>query len=179
MTPRRPPATDAAALERAALAYLERFDASTESLKRVLKRRLARAARLGASPDPAAAATIEALIARFIRAGYLNDQRYATATGTRLAARGRSRQRAAQTLAAKGVANADIDAALAPYDDRAAALALARRRGLGPFRRQPLDDRRRNRELAILARGGFGAAVALAVVDAENEIQLIDRLSGG
>ena len=52
--------------------------------------------------------------------------------------------------------------------DFEAALRYARRRGLGPYRSADQRPLERRRDLAILARRGFGYAVALQVVDAPN-----------
>ena len=71
-------------------------------------------------------------------------------------------------LAAKGVASADVSAAIVSLDegdgaepDLAAACAFARRRHLGPFRRAPAEP---GRELAAFARAGFSRGVAETVL---------------
>lgn len=58
-------------LRKAALAYLERYAASTEQLRRVLARRLQRAAAAGVAE--VGAAEIEAELARLTAAGLLDD----------------------------------------------------------------------------------------------------------
>jgi regulatory protein len=51
----------------------------------------------------------------------------------------------------------------------AAAAAYARRRRLGPFRRVPEERaERRQKDLAALARRGFGYGVAKQVIDADD-----------
>ena len=87
---------------------------------------------------------------------------------------GRSRRAIADRLRAKGVAPAAIEAALAgldeerPEGDRAAAIALARRRRLGPFRAPAQRVERRQRDIAALARAGFALALARRVIEAES-----------
>src|SRR5579884_1430436 len=79
--------------------------------------------------------------------------------------RGQSLRTIRAGLAAKGVAEADVAAALATLGegrDLAAACAFARRRKLGPFRRGAGD---RARELAAFARAGFSRRDAEAVLD--------------
>ena len=79
------------------------------------------------------------------------------------AASNRSRLAVAAHLTATGVA-ADVARSVLPEDtasELAAALTLARRRRIGPFRAgAPPDQAGRRRELAIMARAGFPQAVA-------------------
>src|SRR3954454_6040263 len=67
---------DAALLENWALSYLGRFASSAENLRRLLRRR---ARRLGPDMASAADAPIDALIARYLAAGLLDDAAYARA----------------------------------------------------------------------------------------------------
>ncbi len=151
-------------LERWALHYLGRYASSAENLRRVLTRRVHRR-----SPEAgaAAAALIDALVARYREAGLLDDAAYAAARVASLHRRGESVRAMRARLAAKGVSAADIaDAvsdlrATAPDPDLAAACAFARRRRLGPFRRAAAD---RARELGAFARAGFSRRIAEAVL---------------
>ena len=81
---------------------------------------------------------------------------------------GRSRLAVAAYLAAKGVA-AEVARSVLPEStagELAAALTLARRRRIGPFRAGPvLDQAGRSRELAILARAGFPQSIASEALD--------------
>jgi regulatory protein len=151
-------------LERWALHYLGRYASSAENLRRVLTRRVHRR-----SPEAgaAAAALIDALVARYREAGLLDDMAYAAARVASLHRRGESVRAMRARLAAKRVSAADIaDAvsdlrATAPDPDLAAACAFARRRRLGPFRRAAAD---RARELGAFARAGFSRRIAEAVL---------------
>lgn len=175
---------DAAFLERAALHYLERFSASRESLRRVLVRKVERAARLDADDPEAGKALIEALIMRFRALGYLDDDRYASATGLGLFRRGSSLRSIRQTLHRKGVDSETIEKAMSSVFEEAgnvdadlrAAVALIRRRRLGPFRRLEEREERRRSDLAALARAGFASAVAYRVISAETPDDLEDML---
>jgi len=62
----------------------------------------------------------------------------------------------ARTLSRKGIDKETTRAALAEADDLIAAVALARRKGFGPFRRVEADEARRQKELAAMVRQGFG-----------------------
>ncbi len=170
---RRPigPAPDAADLRDAALAYLSRYAATEVGVRRVLERRIDRWARRAADDDAegvaaraaAARALVHDVVARLVAAGAVNDATYAESRARSLARAGRSRLAAAAHLAAKGVDSATAQAAL-PHDDEtelAAALVLARKRRIGPFRSgPPPDDVRRRRELGVLARAGFSQALS-------------------
>jgi regulatory protein len=172
MVPRRPagPAPDESALREAALAYLARFAATEAGLRRVLERRVMRWQRAAAcEPDAAAAAAqvaraaIPGLVARLVAAGAVDDAAFAAARARRLTRAGKSRAAAGAHLAAKGVDAATAAAALGadPETEFAAALALAARRRIGPFRLGPAPDPAgRLRELAVLARAGFPREIA-------------------
>ncbi|TVR96414.1 MAG: RecX family transcriptional regulator [Rhodospirillales bacterium] len=164
-------------LENAAAAYLQRFAASAETLRRVLLRRVRRSAAAHGTDPEAATAMVAALIERYRRVGLIDDRAFAEGRAARLHRRGLPISRIRRHLAEKGVAAPDIDgalAALAEADtgpslsaDARAAFNLARRRRLGPFR--PAADRalHRDRDLAALARAGFAYALARRLIDAE------------
>jgi regulatory protein len=151
-------------LERWALHYLGRYASSAENLRRVLTRRVSRRSPEGV---PAAAALIDALIARYRESGLLDDAAYAAARIHSLRRRGESVRAMRARLAAKGVSTTDIADAVsglraeAPDPDLAAACAFARRRRLGPFRRADADHAR---ELSAFARAGFSRRVAEVVL---------------
>jgi regulatory protein len=162
------PALDAALIENWALSYLGRFASSAENLRRVLRRRARR--RVGAEMARGADAPIDAVIARYVAAGLLDDAAYAAARARARLSRGEPLRRIAAGLAAKGVGaeeRADALRSLAEDGadpDLAAACAFARRRRLGPFRRDPEMPLDRNRALAAFARAGFGRREAEAVL---------------
>jgi regulatory protein len=157
-------------IERWALRHLERYASSAENLRNVLERRVRR--RVGSDDDAvrAAGALIDALVLRFRTTGLLDDAAYAAGRARSGVARGRSLRRIAAGLAAKGIGAADAAAALAALNDGAAdpelaaACAFARRRRLGPYRRDPGAAADRRRELAAFALAGFERAIAEAVL---------------
>ena len=159
-----PPAIDPAALERAALRYLERFSASRAQVLRVLARRVDRATAL---------ASAEAVVAAIVARGLLDDARFAEGRARSLAARGRSPVVIRETLSEKGVGREEVERAMDALAEEtggdpalAAALALARRRRLGPWRPPAARAARRDKDLAILARAGFPRGLATRIVDA-------------
>jgi regulatory protein len=181
---RKPPReVTQAGLERAALAYLERFAASAESLRRVLLRKIERSARAHGSDRDQGAAWIEALIERYRRSGLLDDRVYAEARTASLRRQGRSARAIADRLARKGVGRAVIDEALGPTrtpaDELAAAARLAQRRRLGPYRVGGDRETQRLRDLATLGRAGFSYDTARKVVAAESPEALESLIEEG
>jgi regulatory protein len=186
------PAPDAAELRDAALAYLARYAATEAGLLRVLERRVDRWARRIADAEDAetiaakaaaARGVVREVVARLVAAGVVNDVAFAESRARSLTRGGRSRRSAAAHLAAKGVDPATARAAL-PDDDTselAAALVLARKRRIGPFRRDaPPDDAGLRRELGMLARAGFPLdvarrALAMEPGEAETLVNLLRR----
>jgi regulatory protein len=164
-----------------ALHYLERFASSAQNLRRVLLRRAFRRGARDAERQRAAAALIDALIARYCAAGLIDDAAYAAGRVESLRRRGYSQQAIRARLAQKGVAAAlaaQALAAAAPESDPdlAAACAFARRRRLGPYRRGPVD---RERELKAFARAGFARSVAEAVLACADEEAAAALARGG
>lgn len=174
MTPRRPagPPPDESALRDAALAYLARFAATEAGLRRVLERRVMRWARLAepecggdvaAEAAKAARAVIPRIVAKLAAAGAVDDATFAASRARRLTRAGKSRAASGAHLAARGVDAATAAAALDadPEAELAAALALAARRRIGPFRAgAPPDPAGMLRELGVLARAGFPRTIA-------------------
>lgn len=115
---------------------------------------------------------VEAELQRLIAAGLLDDATYADTLARSLRRRGASRRLVSARMSEKGVGGDLAVAALAEEEDPAAAeleaaMALARRRRLGPWRSETERAVRRDRDLAALARAGFDLQTARAVIDAE------------
>ena len=114
---------------------------------------------------------IDEVVAKSLRAGLIDDTRYAEARVATLRRRGGSARAIQAKLSAKGVDRTTIAAVLEDGDEddeEKAAHALARRRKLGPYRpgeREPYRDK----DLAALARVGFRFDVARGVIDGERE----------
>tara|TARA_B100002051_G_scaffold13294_1_gene11024 strand:- start:1128 stop:1775 length:648 start_codon:yes stop_codon:yes gene_type:complete len=160
-------------LSNVALHYLSRYSATTDSLRKVLMRRVVASARAHGTDPEEGAAWIETLITKFQTLGYLNDRAYAENRARSLLARGSSSLAVAMKLREKGLDADNIEAALetAREDaldlDLVAAAALARRRRLGPYRRDDEREERRDRDLAALARAGFSYEIAKRIIEAE------------
>jgi len=176
-------AIDGALIDTWALRHLERYASSAENLHHVLQRRVRR--RVGKDDDAvrAADALIDALVLRYRTSGLLDDTAYAAGRAKSGVARGRSLRRIAAGLAAKGVGAADAATAMAALGDGAAdpelaaACAFARRRRLGPYRRDPDAAADRRRELAAFALAGFERRTAEAVLACADDAAVADLLS--
>jgi regulatory protein len=173
---RGPKPATAAHLEKAALHYLERYASSSGNLRRVLLRKVARSAQIHGSDPAEGERIVDALVARLLRSGLLDDRAYATQKAASLRRRGTSRFGIRGKLASKGVSGELLAETLAGLDaeqgegELAAACALVRRRRLGPCRAPAERARFREKDLAALARAGFGFDLArrvLAAPDAE------------
>jgi regulatory protein len=159
-------------LENAALHYLSRFATSAENLRRVLMRRVERSARHHGTDPEEGAGWVEDLIQRYQRSGLLDDKAYAEARAGDMLRRGTPMKGVRFKLMQKGVGADDIDLALEaatedmPRPDLAAAVALAKRRRLGPYSRGDREERR-DKDLAALARAGFDYDTARRVIEAD------------
>lgn len=178
------PRLTAASLENAAVHYLERFSASTHNLRRVLNNRVLRARRRGGEVPPDIDATIEMVIAKLARLKLVDDTAFAAQRSLSLRRRGGSARQIRGKLRMAGIDAEGIDQAVETADaefadggdgagELRAALRLAERRRLGPYR---LKERReyRERDLAALARAGFSLDTARRVIEAASAEALLE-----
>jgi len=169
-------------LANVALFYLSRFAASEESLRRVLENRIRRAAMVNADFAANTATqeklrhVIGSIIGQHRKSGVLNDAAFAEMKVNSLRRAGRSQRRIAQQLHSKGVAPEIIEKALKPDDDEnadvaehKAALAFARRRTLGPFRKKAASFEQLRKDMATMARAGFSYDMARQVLDGDGD----------
>ncbi|VVT04606.1 RecX family transcriptional regulator [Sphingomonas sp. EC-HK361] len=157
-----PPPLDAAALERLALRYVERFATSRAKLADYLRRKIRERGWEGEAADP------DALAARLAELGYIDDRAFAEARARSLGRRGLGARRVQDAWRQAGIEAQDTAAIRPDVDERAAetALAFARRKRIGPFALAASDRPRREKQLAAMLRAGHGFAIARAIVDA-------------
>ncbi len=163
---------DQARLDEMALGYVARFATSSGRLGDYLKRKIRERGWAGdTAPD------VPALIERMVVRGYIDDAGFALARGAGLMRRGYGARRIAETLGRDGIdAPLVAQASGTGLERRAAALAFARRRRLGPFgsgsgenadvRHAGLDPATRARQVAAMVRAGHPYATASALIDA-------------
>jgi regulatory protein len=168
-------------LANVALHYLGRYAASEASLRKVLLNRIRRSAMDNAEfaadheMQGALRSAIETIIESHKKSGALNDVVFAETKVRSLRRQGRSKNMIKQKLATKGINGKLVDAALVTHADGAepeevefkAALSLARKRKLGPFRQKPADADTKRKDFATLARAGFSSAIARQVLQAD------------
>ncbi len=161
--PIRPP--DRAALERKALRHVARYETSARHLAAVLRRFLARHGMVEE-------AWIEAVVAKLVERKLVDDRRFAEVRGRGMKRRGTAKSLIRRDLSARGVAPEDAEGALGLLEaeeggDRESAENYARRRRLGPYRQAEKRAEFRLKDMAALARRGFGPEIARAVIDGE------------
>ena len=143
----RPPTRSS--LYQAALTYLARYAATEAGLRRVLTRQVERWARTQTDPEVAAPVVeaareaIEAVIGRLVEAGAVSDTAFAENRARSLVRGGQSNRAVQARLIAKGVSPEVARAASASdaETELAAALVLARKRRIGPYRTKEGADR--------------------------------------
>jgi len=149
------------------LAYLQRFPASTPHFKRVMGRKIDKSCNYHKDQNREACVTmLDTTIETFVRQGLLNDGAYLSGMINSLRRRGLSTQAILSKLGMKGMTQERVLEALRTYDgdagvgnpDLAAALLLTRRKRIGAYRKD--EDADRTKELAALARAGFGFDIA-------------------
>lgn len=172
-------------LERAALHYLERYASSVEGLRRVLMRRVDKAAREDRCDRAEAAPWVDEVVARYAASGIVDDRSFAEGKAASLRRRGESARRITMKLREKGVDGDLIDTVLEEQDgdkgdaaEIAAACRFARRRRLGPMRAPEEREERRDRDMAALARAGFSLDIARRVLDLEDADALEAAMRG-
>jgi regulatory protein len=156
---------DAARLDELALTYVARFATSAVKLERYLVRKLRERGWEG-DGEPQLAALVE----RYVALGYVDDAAFARARTGSLLRRGYGPRRIGQALGQAGIGD-ETREEVRPSEaaERRAALALARKRGFGPFGRVPLDRERREKQLAAMLRAGHRLDTAREIVDAASE----------
>jgi regulatory protein len=173
-------------LQNAATFYLERYPSTAEGLRRVLNRRVRKAEMFQAPIMDNVQQAISAIVQKFVDAGMIDDKAFAQTKARSLHRRGSSTKLTRQKLQHAGVDRETLDKAMAGLDEEldldprkrelTAAIALARRRKLGPFRTAKDRKDRRAKDLAAMARGGFDYQLAKKVIDAADVDALDDAL---
>jgi regulatory protein len=163
---RVPPPLDARALDEMALGYVARFATSAGRLSDYLQRKL-RARGWDGEDRP----DVAGVVARMVERGYIDDAAFARMRGAGLMRRGYGARRITETLARDGIAAPlAMDSTGTEREARAAALAYARRRRLGPFGRDSgesgLDPAARARQVAAMLRAGHSMGYARALIEA-------------
>jgi regulatory protein len=157
-----PKPLDPARLEELALAYVARFATSAAKLEDYLRRKLRERGWEGENDPP-----VKALAARFVESGFVDDLAYARSKSGSLLRRGYGQRRIGQALHAAGIAEEVREEVRAGEgEQRRAALAMARKRGFGPYGLEQPDRDRREKQIAAMLRAGHRLDSARELVDA-------------
>ncbi|MFA9199674.1 MAG: regulatory protein RecX [Cypionkella sp.] len=153
-----------ATLEELALAYVARFATSAAKVEQYLRRKLRER-----GWDDERPAEPEAVVARFVALGYIDDAAWARAKRGGLRGRGYGARRVEQALGAAGIAE-DVRAEVWAGEGatRRAALTLAARRRFGPWGGPPLERDIAQKQIAAMLRAGHGFDAARAVIGASS-----------
>ncbi|WP_336985662.1 regulatory protein RecX [Altererythrobacter aquiaggeris] len=147
------------------LAYVARFATSAHKLKDYLRRKLRERGwdeSEGELPD------LDAMVARYVELGYVDDEGYARMKSGGLLRRGYGPGRVRQALSAAGIDEATREAVSSPAQvSRQAALTMARKRRFGPFGTDGLDRAKRDKQISAMLRAGHSFDSAKAMIDAE------------
>ena len=151
MTPER--------LKNIALYYLERYETTSDKLRTVLKRRVAKA-RLEQPIPPEANTWIEDILTQMQHLGYISDKRFTDNTVRRLSQAGKSPAFIRSKLKQAGIDDDTITIALADTDELTSARLMVQKKHLG-------NDF--GRDLARLARAGFSYDTAREALEEVTE----------
>ncbi|WP_260600480.1 regulatory protein RecX [Sphingomonas endolithica] len=141
---------DAAALERLALRYVERFATTRLRLATYLTRKIRERGWEGEPSDPAALAD------KLAELGYIDDRAFGEARASAMARRGLGKRRVVGAFREAGIGEEDAEALAPAIEDRALATALnfARRKRIGPFAAEPAERPQREKQIGAMIRAG-------------------------
>lgn len=160
-------------LKNIALYYLKRFESSVDNLRQVLRKRINDYAYQNKEFDKSEAYVwMEEILSDFQHYGYVNDERFAEIRIRDYISAGKSVRYIQGKLREKGVDSELVNAVLEnqEYDEFEAALKLARKKHIGPFRAN--EESRlgfRQKDLGALVRAGFSYDVATRVLEYQPE----------
>lgn len=159
-------------LKNITLYYLKRFETSVANMRRVLRKRVSDYAYQDKAFDKAEAYEwIEDILTDFQGYGYINDNRFAEMRIRDYIAAGKSVRYIQGKLREKGIDEETVSSLLSEqqYDEYEAAMKLAKKRRIGPFRPDAeVRTENRQKDMGVLIRGGFSYDVAIKICSMED-----------
>lgn len=148
-------------LEERAIAYVGRYATTRARLVAYLQRKLAERGWAGDAPP-----AIGSLADRLASLGYVDDEQFAANRAAALRRRGYGARRVEAALRAAGIDQPTREEAAAGdgAESLGAALAMARRKRLGPYADGPIDRAGYRRAMAAMLRAGHDPAIARRVL---------------
>ncbi len=176
--PKKPKKITESYLHNSGLYYLERFSSSSANFRTVMMQKVKRSCMTHEEQNyDQCAAWVDALIEKFINVGLLDDGIYTRSKVNSLRRRGKSTRTIQAYLKSKGLDSSLIDQTLKDFDiehydtpaeaELEAALIFARKKRLGPFRRDKENDPQK--ELGRMARAGFSYDTSRCVLSTKTE----------
>lgn len=162
--------------------YLQRFTSSSAHFKFVMMRKVKRSCAYHTDQDiKACEEMVDALVTKCEELGLLNDQAYLRGMVTSLRRSGKSKRAIEMKLRTKGLCTDMITDAINDFDasntitdlpaERQAALIFAKKRKIGPFRKETSKSQENveQKELGRLARAGFSYDVCRFILDFDKD----------
>jgi regulatory protein len=185
--PRPKPPVTQPYLQRVAAWYLERYEATSGSLRRALLKRVHRGVETHGQDREQLTAWADQVVAGLCAAGAVDDRRYVETAIRRGRERGDAERKIRSKLLSKGLPGSLIDELFTerkaepegPSDERLAAIRFARKRRFGPWRRPGAPEDVGRKELAAMGRAGYSYALANELVRATDAEALEDELPRG
>ena len=161
----------AAVFEYATVRYLSRYMATESMLRRVLNRRAKNFVYKHGGSLEEAGPLIDAEVEKRLKDGSINDERFAQLLIESLQKQGNSKPKMRQKLRNKGIKSTIIQSVLENREghnlDYKSACRYAKKRGFGPYRKDPvLRSERRQKDLASMVRAGHAYGLSKKVLDA-------------
>lgn len=165
-------------LHNAGLYYLERFAASKEHFKTVMKRKAKRSCMYHKEQDyNTCVELVNQLADQFEQSGILNDTVYTASNVNALRRKGVSHAMIIRKMTLKGISEENTRHALESHNadlgyeardiEIQSALILARKKKLGPFNRS--EEQNNQKALGVFARAGFSYDIAKKILDMTEE----------
>ncbi|MCK5296904.1 MAG: RecX family transcriptional regulator [Alphaproteobacteria bacterium] len=167
-----------------AVYYLQRYESSVESLRRVLIRRIDKSALVHEIDKDEAVEWAEDVIKKMMQFDFVNDERYSENQIRSMFQKGTSIYKMKAKLKSKGVPDETIETALSLFVsvtdnvDMRVAVKYAKRRRFGAFRQsKEVRKEKRNKDMAAMSRAGFDFGSSKTVIDAETLEELEEFLT--
>lgn len=173
--PKIPKPVSPQSLRNAALRYIDRFATSRENLRSVLMRRVHTSNYHHDTNIDTGALWIEELLDKLEKSHFIDDQAYSDMRAASLHRKGTSKRVITLKLKEKGLSEHHISKALEHLRlenesenlERDAAINLAKRRRLGPWRPPEKRFDMKDKDLSTLARAGFSYDLARDIIEAD------------
>jgi len=170
-------------LEKYAIWYLNKYFTTSENLKNILRKRLAKITESNNSKNKFATGLIEEILEKMKNQNFIDDQNYANVKAKGWNQRGNSVKMILANLRKKKIDDIYIKNALDDLEntlknpDRYASFAFARRRKIGPFRNNDNQSSKKDsskikkKDMFALSQAGFGYDICKWITEVEDDVE--------